>query len=53
MVTVDVGPLGGGNGGGAGEEAPSAKIYLNLPAEELDAAWAQSLNGQRPTLFPV
>ena len=53
MVTVDAGPLGGGHGSGPGEESPSAKLYLNLPAEELDAAWAQSLNGQRPSFFPA
>lgn len=53
MVTVDAGPLGGGHGSGPGEESPSARLYLNLPAEELDAAWAQSLNGQRPTFFPA
>ena len=53
MVTVDAGPLGGGNGSDPGEESPSARLYLNLPAEELDTAWAQSLNGQRPSFFPA
>lgn len=52
MVAVDVGPLGGGEGG-TGETMPTAKIFLNLPSEELDAAWVQSLNGQRPKVFPA
>jgi hypothetical protein len=53
MVAVDVGPLGGETGGGDGEESPSAKIFLNLPAEDLAPAWVQSLHGQRPTYFPA
>ncbi|MCF7969439.1 MAG: hypothetical protein K9K68_09790 [Methylococcaceae bacterium] len=52
MVAVDAGPLGGGQGG-AGEDSPTAKIYLNLPSEGLDAAWVQSLNGQQPKFFPA
>jgi hypothetical protein len=53
MVTVDAGPLEGGNGNGPGDDLPSAKFYVNLPSEELDAAWVQSLNAQRPNFFPA
>jgi hypothetical protein len=52
MVTVDAGPLGGGQSG-TGELSPTAKIYLNLANEGLDAAWVQSLNGQAPKFFPA
>lgn len=53
MVTVDVGPLGGGTVAGPGADIPNAKVYLNLPAEELDPAWVSSLHGQRPRFFPA
>ena len=53
MVAVDAGPLGGNPGSGSGEEGPSAKVYLNLPAETMDAPWSQSLHAQRPRFFPA
>jgi len=53
MLAVDAGPLGGNPGSGPGEDNPSAKVYLNLPAEPLEADWMQSLHAQRPKFFPA